>query len=110
MHDTLLFIFVGFFAQLIDGALGLAYGVISMTVLLGMGVPPVAASASIHTAEVFTTGISGASHGKGVGGSSGFSGSLGKGGVSGGCGNGFSGSCGIGDFSGSCGGFIIACE
>lgn len=62
MHDTILFIFVGFFAQLVDGALGLAYGVISMTVLLGMGVPPVAASASIHTAEVFTTGISGASH------------------------------------------------
>jgi len=62
MHDTILFIFVGFFAQLIDGALGLAYGVISMTVLLGMGVPPTAASAAIHTAEVFTTGISGASH------------------------------------------------
>jgi uncharacterized membrane protein YfcA len=62
MHDTILFIFVGFFAQLVDGALGLAYGVISMTVLLGIGVPPVAASASIHTAEIFTTGISGLSH------------------------------------------------
>ncbi|MGE3318225.1 MAG: hypothetical protein AB7I18_02925 [Candidatus Berkiella sp.] len=45
MSDILFFIFVGFFAQLIDGALGLAYGIISMTVLLGMGVPPMAASA-----------------------------------------------------------------
>lgn len=62
MDSILSFIIVGFFAQLVDGALGLAYGVISMTVLLGIGVPPVAASASIHTAEVFTTAVSGASH------------------------------------------------
>lgn len=62
MDNIVSFIFVGFFAQLVDGALGLAYGVISMTVLLGIGVPPVAASASIHTAEVFTTAVSGASH------------------------------------------------
>lgn len=62
MDNMVSFIFVGFFAQLVDGALGLAYGVISMTVLLGIGVPPAAASASIHTAEVFTTAVSGASH------------------------------------------------
>ena len=62
MNEIVLFAFVGFFAQLIDGALGMAYGVISMSVLLGMGVPPSAASASIHTAEIFTTGISGFSH------------------------------------------------
>jgi uncharacterized membrane protein YfcA len=62
MTDILTFVLVGFLAQLVDGALGLAYGIISMTVLLGMGVPPVAASASIHTAEIFTTGVSGLSH------------------------------------------------
>lgn len=61
-NEILLFILVGFIAQLIDGALGLAYGIISMTVLLGAGIPPAAASASIHAAEVFTTGISGFSH------------------------------------------------
>lgn len=62
MTEIIVFALVGFFAQLIDGALGMAYGVISMSVLLGIGVPPAAASASIHTAEVFTTGISGLSH------------------------------------------------
>ncbi len=47
---------------MIDGALGMAYGVSSTTVLLSMGVPPATASASVHTAEVFTTGVSGLSH------------------------------------------------
>jgi hypothetical protein len=56
------FIAVGFFAQLIDGALGMAYGVSSTTFLLSLGVPPAAASASVHMAEVFTTGVSGFSH------------------------------------------------
>jgi uncharacterized membrane protein YfcA len=58
------FILVGFFAQLIDGALGMAYGVSSNTFLLSIGVPPAAASASVHMAEVVTTAISGASHWK----------------------------------------------
>jgi uncharacterized membrane protein YfcA len=58
----LLFMLAGFVAQLIDGALGMAYGVSSNTLLLSMGVPPAAASASVHTAEMFTTGISGFSH------------------------------------------------
>lgn len=49
-------------AQLVDGALGMAFGVISTSVLLFMGVPPAAASASVHAAEVVTTGISGLSH------------------------------------------------
>ncbi|MCS5710386.1 TSUP family transporter [Candidatus Berkiella aquae] len=62
MNEILFFIILGFAAQLIDGALGLAYGVINMTVLLGMGISPTAASAAIHTAEIFTTGFSGASH------------------------------------------------
>jgi len=56
------FILVGFIAQLIDGALGMAYGVSSNSFLLGIGVPPAAASASVHMAEVVTTAISGASH------------------------------------------------
>lgn len=57
-----LFLVVGFFAQLIDGAVGMAYGVISSSVLLAFGVPPAQASATIHAAECFTTGASGTSH------------------------------------------------
>jgi uncharacterized protein len=47
---------------LVDGALGMAYGVTSTTLLMTLGVPPAAASASVHTAEIFTTGASGFSH------------------------------------------------
>lgn len=57
-----IFILVGFIAQIIDGALGMAYGVSSNSFLLGIGVPPAAASASVHMAEVVTTAISGLSH------------------------------------------------
>lgn len=57
-----IFILVGFLAQMIDGALGMAYGVSSNTFLLSIGIPPAAASASVHMAEVVTTAISGASH------------------------------------------------
>ncbi len=56
------FILIGFAAQLVDGALGMAYGQISSTLLVSMGVPPAAASAGVHTAETFTTAISGISH------------------------------------------------
>lgn len=56
------FIAVGFAAQLVDGALGMAYGVISSTLLLAMGLPPKAASAGTHAAETFTTAVSGVSH------------------------------------------------
>jgi uncharacterized membrane protein YfcA len=62
--SILLYVLVGFVAQMIDGALGMAYGVSSNTFLLSIGVPPAAASASVHLAEVFTTGISGFSHWK----------------------------------------------
>lgn len=62
MHDFLIFLFVGFLAQTVDGALGMAYGVISSTVLLSFGVPPATASASVHAAEVFTTAASAGSH------------------------------------------------
>jgi len=61
-YSIFLFILVGFTAQLIDGALGMAYGVSCNTFLLSIGVPPAAASASVHMAEVVTTAISGASH------------------------------------------------
>jgi hypothetical protein len=53
---------VGFFAQAVDGALGMAYGVTATTFLLGAGASPAAASASVHIAEIFTTGFSGISH------------------------------------------------
>src|ERR1044072_1461958 len=62
LADILPFILVGFAAQLIDGALGMAFGVISSTLLISLGVPPSAASASVHAVEVFTTGASGISH------------------------------------------------
>ena len=60
--NILLFILVGFIAQLIDGSLGMAYGVSSNALLLTLGIPPAAASASVHTSEVFTTFVSGISH------------------------------------------------
>ncbi len=60
----LLYVLVGFLAQMIDGALGMAYGVSSNSFLLSLGIPPAAASASVHMAEVVTTGISGYSHWK----------------------------------------------
>jgi len=56
------FIVIGLAAQLVDGALGMAFGLVSSSILLGMGLPPAAVSASVHTAEIFTTGVSGASH------------------------------------------------
>lgn len=61
-ESIIIFVVVGFFAQMIDGALGMAYGVSSTTFLLTIGVPPVAASASVHTAEIFISGVSGLSH------------------------------------------------
>jgi siroheme synthase-like protein len=52
----------GFMAQLVDGALGMGYGVTSATILLSAGVNPAAISGSIHTAEMFASGASGYSH------------------------------------------------
>lgn len=60
--DFVLFIVVGFVAQLIDGALGMAYGIAATTALVAAGMPPALASANVHAAEVFTTAASGASH------------------------------------------------
>ena len=63
MH-VLFFVLVGFIAQLIDGALGMAYGVSSNTFLLSIGIPPAAASASVHLSECVTTAVSGLAHWK----------------------------------------------
>ena len=60
--DFLLLAAIGFFAQLIDGSLGMAFGVISTSAMLTLGLPPAHASAIAHTAEIFTTATSGASH------------------------------------------------
>lgn len=60
--DILFYIGLGFLAQLIDGALGMAYGLIATSVMLAWGAPPAIASASIHAAEIVTTGLAGSSH------------------------------------------------
>jgi uncharacterized membrane protein YfcA len=62
LPDYVLLGAVGFLAQLVDGALGMAFGVISTSAMLSMGLPPAQASAIVHTAEIFTTGASAASH------------------------------------------------
>ena len=62
LSEFLTFAAVGAFAQLVDGALGMAYGVASAAMLLGLGLPPAVASASVHYAETFTCGASGLSH------------------------------------------------
>lgn len=62
LTELLIFAAVGFLAQLIDGALGMGYGVISSTVLLASGVPPAHTSATVHAAKLFTTAASGTSH------------------------------------------------
>ena len=60
--DILLYIIIGFVAQMIDGAIGMAYGVTASSVLLSLGVPPATASACVHAAETLTTGASGFAH------------------------------------------------
>jgi uncharacterized protein len=62
MANFLLLAIVGLIAQLVDGSLGMAYGVTSQSLLLAVGIAPALASASVHIAEVGTTAASGASH------------------------------------------------
>jgi len=62
VRKLILFSLIGFMAQLIDGALGMAYGATSASLLIMFGVAPAMASASIHMAEIATTAASGASH------------------------------------------------
>ncbi len=64
MRKLLVLGFVGLLAQLIDGSLGMAYGVTSSTLLLAVGVAPAAASAAVHFSEIGTSLVSGASHHK----------------------------------------------
>ncbi len=61
-EDIFFFIAAGFIAQLIDGSLGMAYGVTASSILLGMGLPPAVVSSTVHAAECFSTGASAASH------------------------------------------------
>lgn len=60
--DFLGYVLAGFLAQLIDGALGMAYGVTASSLLLTLGIPPAATSATVHAAECLTTGASAISH------------------------------------------------
>ncbi|GEP43944.1 sulfite exporter TauE/SafE family protein [Brevifollis gellanilyticus] len=61
-HDIIIYIIAGFIAQIIDGALGMAYGVSASSLLMGFGVPPAVVSSTVHAAECFTTGASAISH------------------------------------------------
>ena len=56
------FILIGFAAQLVDGALGMGFGVVTNTLLVTMGLPPAGAAAAVRTAEGFTSGAAGLSH------------------------------------------------
>ncbi len=62
LEEILLYVIIGFVAQMVDGAIGMAYGLTATSVLLSIGVSPATASASVHAAETFTTGASGLSH------------------------------------------------
>ena len=62
MKNFFLLALAGAFAQLVDGSLGMAYGVSSTTVLLAAGVAPALASAAVHMGEIGTTAVSGISH------------------------------------------------
>jgi len=62
MNEFIIYILVGFTAQMISGSLGMAYGIIGTLFLLSIGVPTSSASASIHTATVATSFVSGISH------------------------------------------------
>jgi uncharacterized membrane protein YfcA len=64
MRNLLVLATVGLFAQLVDGSLGMAYGVTSSTMLIAAGIAPSAASAAVHLSEVGTTLVSGAAHWK----------------------------------------------
>ncbi len=61
-EHLLYYALAGFAAQLVDGALGMAYGVTASSLLIGLGLPPAVVSSTVHAAECFTTGASGISH------------------------------------------------
>lgn len=64
MQKLLVLALAGFFAQLIDGSLGMAYGVTSSSLLLAYGLAPAVVSATVHLSEIATTAASGISHWK----------------------------------------------
>ena len=64
MRSLIVLAVIGFFAQLVDGSLGMAYGVTSASLLLLAGIAPASASAIVHLSEVGTTLVSGAAHWK----------------------------------------------
>lgn len=62
LEDLLLYVAIGFVAQLVDGAIGMAYGLTATSMLMSFGITAATASASVHTAEIFTTAASGTAH------------------------------------------------
>lgn len=62
MEELFFYVCVGFLAQIVDGTLGMGYGISASSLLLSWGLPPAIVSATVHTSEVFTTGVSGISH------------------------------------------------
>ena len=62
MSEFLAFVLVGFLAQIVDGSLGMGFGVISSSILLAQGIPPALASASVNAAKLPTTGTAAISH------------------------------------------------
>ena len=62
MPEFPFFVLAGFLAQVVDGAMGMAYGVTAATLLLSQGIPPAVTSATVHAAECFSTGASATSH------------------------------------------------
>jgi len=63
-YPFLIFALVGFLAQMIDGGLGMGFGVTANTILISLGIPPAVSSASVHTSEIFTSGFSSFFHWK----------------------------------------------
>jgi hypothetical protein len=61
-HDFWIFLFIGFLAQVVEGSMGMAYGLICTTALLAAGIAPATASASVHVAKILTSGASASSH------------------------------------------------
>lgn len=62
INSFALMLLTGFIAQMVDGSMGLGYGTISTTFLLAMGVSPAIVSSRVHSARVFSSGVSGYSH------------------------------------------------
>ena len=62
MHDFITYVLVGFMAQIVDGSLGMGFGVISASVLLAQGISPAMVSASVNAAKLPTTGTAALSH------------------------------------------------